>query len=216
MKNLILILVFFCGIPFLQSQPDDTWKTYKIDKGRKNFKPSESFFPFRATDKEVSLGLSFDSSAYFSPVTYYYDNNRLDRDYFDWHKGPGVTSFGIKPNNRNAFFLAWRPSPVKAFSWQVCVYVNDNDKGWTASPYVTVNVGEVVEANLMLGKTRIGFHIKDPDEIHIQQLAEWKRPFLQCYRHAGTWIGGANNSEGPFGDEAVQDMVIYTKTVIKR
>lgn len=210
-KKLLLLLTFLMVFMHVNCQSETTilveqgFTTYTIDSGKQNFKPRESLIPISARKNHINLQMVFDSSAYWSLADW-----GGDSDIYDYNKSVGMTA-AFSENNRNAVFIGWRPNVNAPYTWDVVAYVNDGKKGWSLSDPITAFAGDVIELDLELRKTEIKYILSNGDKVRHGGL-DWTRPWYKKYRWSGTWIGGSNNSPGPYGGESTQKMKIYGKS----
>lgn len=205
LKNIIILLTLSilvtCNIPLSDKPEYNNFIEYKIKKGKQNFKPNENFWPIKLPNN-VTLSMAFDSSAYWS-----FNDWEQDKDYFDINKGVGYTH-AFSKNNSQSFFIGWRPKKDCDQTFETFIYVNDNKTKWYISESLDVATNEVVVADLTLGTNTLEYCLKN----NITELTgelPWEP--ITLAREAGTWIGGANNSEGPYGGKSTQNMIMYGK-----
>lgn len=168
-------------------------KTYTIRPGQWNFNPLESWFPRRARGFMGSV--IFDSSAWWS-----IDDWQGDRDIFDANKLKGLTCY-FSANNYNSAMIAWRPGS-KDNVFEVFAYTNYPGSEWKTGPIVKVEAGQKLHFQARIDRKQVAYNIEEKKITH---------PFRRCwfYREVGTSIGGADNSPGPYGGKATQEMKIY-------
>lgn len=179
-------------------------KQYTILPGRQNFAPAEPVWP--------RLGPGFRFRAVFHHSCYWsWADWGYDRDWYDWNKLAGLTWF-FTPNNHTSALVAWRPGNVKG-KIQVAPYVNYPGAAWTVGDTLTVDTGADENAPELLGNVYVGrrgiiYRLWYGDE-SLKQEIPFKRPWPWISRQVGTWIGGGNDKEGPYGGEATQEMKLW-------
>lgn len=133
---------------------------------------------------------------------------QLDRDYFDWNKGPGITR-ATNANNKTSVMIGWRSSGVIQDAWEVCVYFNNPDGSFNQSKPLVLEYPGVAELHLHWEKNKIKYSLVTNSNVlnggRVDGEYKMRRPRLG-YRWVGTWIGGANNSPGPYGGKAHKRM----------
>lgn len=209
MKNtLIIILMAFV----FSSCSAQAFRYMAVNEGNQNFKPLDPFIPFGAMLHYFKLDMHLYPSAYWSTDEWSYTDvggdMQLDRDYFDWNKGPGITR-ATNANNKTSVMIGWRPSGVIQDAWEVCVYFNNPDGSFNQSKPLVLEYPGVAELHLHWEKNKIKYSLVTNSNVlnggRVDGEYEMRRPRLG-YRWVGTWIGGANNSPGPYGGEAHKRM----------
>lgn len=209
MKNILIILLMVFVFSSCSAQ---AFKYLTVKEGDHNFKPIEPILPFGANVHFFKMDMHLYPSAYWSTDDWTYrapdGSAQLDRDYFDWNKGPGITR-ATNANNKTSVMIGWRPLGVVRNAWEVCVYFNNPDGSFNQSrPLILVHPG-VVELHLHWEKNKIKYSlVSNSDRLNAGRVDgeySMRRPRLG-YRWTGTWMGGDNNSPGPFGGPAFQDM----------
>lgn len=90
-------------------------KSYKVKKGKHDFKPTDSIGIANPCLKEIKYKVVFtESCKYILP----------GEDQDDWNKGGGV-SFSLLSNRKNSVMWAWRYKPVFD-RIQLCAYWHEN------------------------------------------------------------------------------------------
>lgn len=164
---------------------------YTVQAEKQNFKPNESFLPYIAPK-------GFEVLAYFDSTSWYsLEEWAGDRDWYDWNKLSGLTN-AFTANNKQTVMYAWRPDST-AYLIQVAAYTNDKRGGFTAGPVELVPCGE-----LFIGKVNWTSEVARYTYGETAIDHKITRPYV--VRHTGTWIGGADNSPGPFGGRAHKEM----------
>ena len=174
--------------------------TYKIKAGQSNFNPIENPLPRFGVDG-FEMAIRFDRSAWWSPEDW-----QGDKDRNDWNKGKGVTWY-LSWNDCSSAMIAWRPSGEK-YVFDLMPYTNPGCGKWitTRNP-VQVYAGEVAYARAITNRREVYYEIDYFGNI-TEYKHEWRRPWPWIAREVGTSVGGANNSPGPYGGKASQDMKI--------
>lgn len=172
-------------------------RQYNVKKGKQNFSPNESLWPVYRP-KGFQLTAVLDSSCWYSQEDWTTD---LDRDWYDWNKLKGVTNY-FTANNHTSALIAWRPDE-KENHFQIAAYTNFPKTNWIVGEPVIVKAGQEFSAEGMISRRKVNYTIQDQKTEHPFARRIW------FGRETGTWIGGANNSEGPFGGEASQDMKMW-------
>ena len=173
------------------------FKRYEIKKGQQNFSPKESWNPIYRP-KGFRLTAVLDESCYYSNEDW---TLNFDRDWNDWNKLKGVTNY-FTLNNHTSALIAWRPDEKKNH-FQFVAYTNFPKTNWIVGEPVIVEAGQEFSAEGILSRRRVNYTIQGQKTEHPFARRLW------FGRETGTWIGGANNSEGPFGGEASQDMKMW-------
>lgn len=181
-------------------------KKYTIRKGDTNFKPYDNFLP-RIRPLGFVVEFKFDPSAWWSKESW--DN---DADYEDELKLKGLTDYW-STNDKHTAMLSWRPISDQPNTWRVSPYLN--------YPNTTRTIGEplIVRGN-DAGKFTVIF--KENGTVDyvgeaITSLGDRKViprqnfPFqrTRVMREVGTWFGGQNNADGPYGGKAHKDMCLF-------
>lgn len=91
-------------------------KTYTVQKGQHDFKPSP--FPLPQQAKTVTVTFMLDSSCWY---------NSLGVDNYDWNKLFGFYKWDDYKKNKNAVMIAWRPYLTRRNAFEVCLYENINN-----------------------------------------------------------------------------------------
>lgn len=170
--------------------------TYTIKPGQWNFRPLEPIRP-RFVTKGFFGWAVFDESAWFDWGD--------DRDILDWNKLKGLTSY-FSPNNRHSAMIAWRPSPEMNL-FEITGYTNYPGKKAQHSGLKSLKAfaGEEIFFTCTINAFSVYYRIECGErQVEIEHKF-WKR---WIYREVGTSIGGANNSPGPYGGKATQNMKI--------
>lgn len=179
---------------------------YTIKAGKQNFKPREPIFPRCAKGFEIKALL--DKSCWWSSEDW-----QGDRDRQDWNKLAGITS-AFSANNKRSAMIAWRPADVEN-TFLLTAYTNDRAGGFEAGmsgmSAIAVKAGERFRAQCYIAEEL--FRHEAEYKIFTTSGELWcnhrfDAPWLPLYRQVGTWMGGADNSPGPFGGAASKDMSI--------
>lgn len=189
-------------------------KKYKIKKGKKNFRPLEPWRPHWNV-RGFKFEIIFDESCWWDLEKDY----QGDKDYFDWHKLCGVTAAFGRNNYRTAY-IAFKPAQGQENTMLLTGYTNDKKGDWEygneAIKAIPVQCGVKAygDAYFMthseLGHQMVSYEINVQGEN--EQLIckhDFDFPWHGFFRQTGTSFGGANNSPGPYGDRAIQDMKLY-------
>ena len=171
--------------------------TYTISPGQSNFRPLEN--PLPRFQRGFEIAVRFDESCWWSAEDWEGDQDRQD-----WNKLKGLAYyFGL--NNHRSAMIAWRPSE-RENTFEVTAYTNNKRGGWktTGNP-VEVVAGEVFYASGNITGRLVEYSITSYGRTSLY-THPWDKVWLNVYREVGTSIGGANNSPGPYGGEATQDM----------
>lgn len=91
-------------------------KTYTVQKGQHDFKPSP--FPLPSEAKTVTVDFMLDSSCYYTS---------LGVDNLDWNKLFGFHKWDDYKKNKNAVMVAWRPYLTRRNAFEICLYENINN-----------------------------------------------------------------------------------------
>ena len=173
---------------------------YEIRAGQQNFQPKESIWPQFSVDG-FQLAVRFPAESWVGLGEW-----EDDGDWYDWNKLKGVTDY-FSPNNRNSALIAWRWG-VAPNTFQLTAYTNQKDGSWTITGKpVTIYAGEVAYCQAITNRKNVYYEIEYFGNT-TEYNHKWKRPWLWVAREVGTWIGGENNSPGPYGGEAAKDMSI--------
>jgi len=181
-----------------------TMKQYTIHPGRQNFTPSEPPWP--------RLGPGFTFEAVFHHSCYWsWADWGFDRDWYDWNKLTGQTWF-FSPNNHTSALVAWRPANLKG-KIQVAPYLNYPGSVWKVGDTLTVDTqdnehGSRLTGSVYAGKREVIYRMAY-EEQRLEMVFPWKRKWPWITRQVGTWIGGGNDKEGPYGGEATQEMKLW-------
>jgi len=179
-------------------------KDYVVEAGKQNFKPGESILPYFAP-KGFEVLAVFDSSAWYG-MDEWMNGDEVDGDWYDWNKLSGLTNY-LTPNNKTTAMFAWRPDST-AYVIQVAAYTNDSRGGFTPGPVELVPCGNlfVGQVNWTSSVARYTYGEQTIDH-------EIRRPWI--VRHAGTWIGGANNAPGPWGGKVHKEMKLSVEMRVR-
>lgn len=176
-------------------------KEYNVKKGNQNFKPNESLWPVM-NPKGFKLDAMIDSSCWYSLEDW---NN--DRDWFDYNKLKGITNY-FTANNHTSALIAWRPH-TEPYKFQIAAYTNYPKSGWTIGKPVTVAANTIFSCEADLTKKKVTYSIQGQTTEHAFAKRIWMA------RRTGTWMGGANNSDGPYGGAASKDMKMWIEFDLK-
>jgi|GEM_PF-6879906 len=172
-------------------------KEYNIKQGKQNFSPTESIWPIYRP-KGFDLVAVLDSSCWYSQEDWTYD---VDGDWYDWNKLKGITNY-FTPNNHTSALIAWRPDTIP-YHFQIAPYTNYPKATWTVGDPVVVAANMPINCSADFSKRKVEYTIQDQETTHGFARRIW------FGRETGTWMGGANNSEGPFGGPASKDMWLW-------
>lgn len=182
-------------------------KTYTIHPGSKNFAPKESFWPFRASGFRLACRL--EPSCWWSAEDW-----EGDRDRADWNKLKGIT-WAFSANNKCSAMTAWRPGKLENV-FEITAYTNDRRGGWTITgDPVEVYAGEVFYCDVTIFDDAVRYEVSYFGNV-TEYVHPWHRPWLPYYRETGTWIGGEDNSPGPYGGKATQYMEMEIDFEVKK
>ena len=173
------------------------FKQYDIKEGQQNFSPKESFWPIYRP-KGFRLTAILDESCWYSKEDWTLD---YDKDWHDYNKLKGVTNY-FTLNNHTSALIAWRPNK-EPYHFDIAAYTNFPKTNWIIGEPVIVEAGQEFSAEGLLSRRKVSYTIQGEKTEHSFAKRLW------FGRETGTWIGGANNSEGPFGGEASQDMKMW-------
>ena len=167
--------------------------TYQIKPGQKNFRPFENPLPrFGATGFELELII--EPGGWCS-----LDDWQGDRDYYDWQKVKGLTSY-FSPNHCRTAMFAFRFGEQEE-TYQIAAYTNFPGKTRTVGPVLEVQAGEKVFAQAVLNRQEAIYYYGSHRVVH-----DFKRAWIM--REVGTYAGGADNATGPFGGRAVKPLTL--------
>lgn len=174
---------------------------YTIKAGDKNFRPLESWKPY-FFPKSFTGSCTLTESCWWS-----IEDWKRDQDIKDWRKIKGLTSY-FSPNNRHSSMIAWATDPQENV-FRICAYTNYSGSSRQVSDFITVKAGEEFRFNASMSGNTVGYRIWRSGEAKAALMVyhDFKRPCVG--REIGTWFGGANNAEGPYGDVATQDMNMF-------
>ena len=191
-------------------------KQYTIQTGKQNFKPCEPIWP-----KHYPSGFRFravlDASCWWSKEDW-----KGDKDRNDWNKLCGMTG-AFSRNNRRTAYIAWRPADIEN-TFLVTAYTNDKKGGFMwgwqgeANRYlnaITVKANEEFTGACTMfkknGQNYLSYELLRPKYPNHPLVIE--HPFdpswHRFYRQVGTWMGGADNSPGPYGGGAHKKMKLW-------
>lgn len=91
-------------------------KTYTVQAGQNDFKPSP--FPLPQQARTVTVTFMLDSSCWYTS---------LGVDNYDWNKLFGFYRWDDYKKNKNAVMVAWRPYLTRRNAFEVCLYENINN-----------------------------------------------------------------------------------------
>lgn len=177
---------------------------YTIKAGRQNFKPREPLLPRCANG--FSIKAILEPSCWWSKEDW---GNDADRN--DWNKLAGITS-AFSANNKRSAMIAWRPADEEGV-FLLTAYTNDKAGGFQAGMSgmraIAVEAGKEFSAHCYIIEELFRHEaqykiVTDAGEFWCNH--KFDNPWLPVYRRVGTWIGGADNSPGPFGGAASKEM----------
>jgi len=170
---------------------------FKIKKGQSNFRPFESPLPifgakgYEARIKMVRGGWSS------------LEDWGGDKDWMDWQKGVGLTSFFSK-NNQDSSFIAFSFGKEEE-TYNFAPYTNfPKEKIIFPKNKIVVSAGEWLDVKVTLEKSKLYYYLSTENDF-IYEVHDFKKNF-GITRRVGTFAGGANNSEGEHGGVAFKDM----------
>ncbi len=198
----VVLIVAINGVGLFALRPTTFGaQQYYIIKGKQNFSPKESILP-RTNVKGFTLTATLDSSCYYSQQDWTYD---LDRDRFDWNKLKGLSRYWTA-NNHTAAMFAWRPDTLP-YHFQIAAYTNYPKTEIQVGEPITVAAGQSFSARCDLERYTAKYLIEvDSNKVF---TAHSFRKKIGWAREVGTYFGGANNSPGPYGGKAPQNMVMH-------
>lgn len=169
--------------------------TYTIKKGEKEFSPISLKPIWFWVGRTLRFKFILTESCWF-----WTDN---DGDIDDWNKGTGITSYW-GANNENAIMWAWRPLKERNL-FEICVYRNDNNRGWYVSGQAVINANkemEMVVKRIKRKQIRVEFGTSSSTIPFTRSL---------IFKSISPYIGGADNEPGDYNSTAVQNMIIIAK-----
>jgi hypothetical protein len=150
-------------------------KTYTVQKGQHDFKPSP--FPLPEQAKTYVVTFMLDSSCYYTS---------LGIDNLDWNKLFGVYRWDDYRKNKNAAMIAWRPYLAYRNAFQVCFYENINDTNRPQEDNI-----QVIFANRFYGATLLERDGRYTALLNLDTIGVQRNPMR--YRMIGknsAWFGG--------------------------
>lgn len=179
-------------------------QTVIVQKGKNNFRPEDSGLPFCVRPVErLSIVYRFHPSCLY--------DIRPDRDWKDWNKLAGL-SFHAFPKNKDNLIIAWRSRPERQ-QIELAFFANkDGD--------FTVGEGRLFVDPLRTGQAVINRQSGRDWTIMIgEEIAEsyrTRKEFKGYGSRITPWFGGANNSPGPYGGAAPQEMSLAYTMIVRK
>lgn len=168
---------------------------YTIKAGQKDWSPMEipwPYFPKRGS--QWMFDIEFTESCWY--------DWRPDMDQHDINKIGGVTNM-FSLNNVDSALLGWRPSLMARNLFEIFPYFNVGSSIVVGDPTI-VGAGAITRAVITyLGRKEFSIQIEDMEPENHKLERFW------VGRRVGMNMGGANNSPGPYGGVASQDMEMY-------
>jgi hypothetical protein len=169
---------------------------YKIKKGEKNYSPMESWLPIFYPD-------GFEVYFRFNEGWSSLEEWGGDKDWNDYQKLKGLTKY-VTLNNYHSAIIAFNYNKEEDH-YNIFPYVNYPGKEFKIEKnHIVVKKGEIGYAKVEIKKKKVLFTLKDA---HGTTLT-FEYPFVKrmlVARELGTYPGGGNNSEGPYGGAAFKD-----------
>lgn len=184
---------------------------YTINKG------SSRWFPFTFkwfTDFSKAIWYVFpDRSMEFN---YKYNGDEVDQDWHDWKKIGGLSFanwrniFNLFRKNQDAAMLAWRWN-VEIKKHEFIVY--ENKKG-NSIPYdsliqilrIDAEEKAVLEIHKEGNKFKCYLFENEQTYLDVDPIIITPRFKATLFSYINLWYGGSNNSPGPYGGSAPQNM----------
>jgi hypothetical protein len=181
-------------------------KTYKVKKGRSNFRPHENPLPVCGA-KGWEVIFEFVPGGWSSLSEW-----EGDRDRYDWQKLKGLTSF-FSANNSNSTLAVFRPGDAPG-TWEVNAYTNYPGSDWSVDDKpLIIKDGEESKITCKYKDGKANYTLNTGD-VAKAVSHQYKAPKVS--RRIGTYPGGANNSPGPYGGKAIKDQAILISFKILR
>lgn len=176
---------------------------YTIKEGQKDWSPMEFPWPyFPKAGSQWIIDVEFTESCWYNWLP--------DMDQHDWNKIGGVTNM-FSLNNVDSALIGWRPIPEQVNRFELVPYFNIGSSFVIGNDAYEIEAGDRARSTIIyLGNKVFSIQIGYAPA-HSEQL---KRFWIG--RRIGMNMGGANNSEGPYGGEASQDMEMYVTCWYKR
>lgn len=174
--------------------------TYQIKPGQKNFRPFENPLP-RFGARGFELNFMIESGAWCS-----LEDWQGDRDYYDWQKLKGLTSY-FSSNNRRTAMFAFRFG-VEPETYQLVSYTNYPGKRRGTGQILTFKADELVFTQAVFAAEEAIFYYGPHRMAH-----DFRAGYVM--REVGTYPGGANNADGPHGGRALKAMTIKAEFTIR-
>ncbi len=179
-------------------------KQYCVKVGQTNFRPIDNPLP-RFRCKGFAVQVRFTEDAWWS-----IDEVGGDADHYDELKLKGLTNF-FSANNEDTVWYTWRPLPEK-YTWRVTPYLNYPKSKAVFGDPVTVTLQDVFDGVCGFrsgGKVEYTSTVisNTGTKTTLVQSFDFKPAYIM--RETGTYFGGANNAEGPFGGKAHKDMCLF-------
>lgn len=160
-----------------------------VRQGQHDYSGKRHRFDAFARDvRSVEVRFRIPREAWFDPT----EDGPIQRDGKDWNKVGGISY--VKPlkwrtwfKNSCAAMIAWRPAETAA-RFEVCLYVNREDRTWDTSPAVEIAAGVDVEAVVLVQGVSVvsaslagAFAWTDVNPYSIRGVSAME---------VGTWFGG--------------------------
>ena len=177
-----------------------TIKTLK--KGKNNWRPWGIPWPlFLPMMKGIKYTVRFDKSCWYNWLP--------DTDHYDINKGGGFTEM-FSLNNANSYLWGWNSDETEQGVFNIYAYYNAPDTSFKFEKIGKVKAGEDFDVQV-LTSGKIVILTQEAEAFH-----QFEEPGFKVARMITEWFGGANNSPGPYGGSASQDMEMVIKKSIIR
>jgi hypothetical protein len=170
-----------------------------LKKGRNNWRPWGIPWPLILPwFKAIKYTVNFDSSCWYNWLP--------DKDQDDINKGGGFTEM-FSLNNASAYMWGWNPLASEKDVFRIWAYRNREDRTFEFVMLGTVKAGKDFDVEVKTDGTVVF--------LNGEAITQHKFPSPKFWfaRMITEHFGGENNSEGPYGGVASQDMM---KSVKKR
>lgn len=169
---------------------------YTIKAGQKDWSPMEFPWPyFPKVGSQWIYDIVFTESCWYNWLP--------DMDQHDWNKIGGVTNM-FSLNNVDSALIGWRPEAETPGRFELIPYFNVGKTVKLGQEIMPVVAEEAVKAYITyMGNKVFSIQIGFAPG-HSEQLEKF-----WFGRRIGMNMGGANNSPGPYGGVASQDMEMY-------
>lgn len=176
---------------------------YEVKKGKSDFKPNYLRLPYKRP-KQIEIEFYFDENCWYDYMG--------DGDQYDWNKIAGISCY-FSGNANRSIMAAFRANPTEKYLFDVTTYSNlpnkVTKKGFGNGNEVMLQVYAKEKTRLLIENHLDEWYCRFDTARIISNTAF--HPVVQgaIVNKIGSWVGGKNNSEGPFGGVAPHDMTLW-------